>query len=603
MKRNVHLTQRHIDIAAVHNLTNTIGTGNDVGIGTSSSTSTTRKNTRKHASMIKNRMLVVLIPISALSLYTILYIIFLTILILSTSHNTRIMLLVLDWASTGTLQLVATTNSTNLMPNESRYDRNNYIGGNSKWDYHDLSLPRDRRALPVPAVPVVEEYDITKKNSIIGDDSITNSNTDTTTTLSLSVSTSTQTNDVLFYDLNEILQQSICIKDSSLLDLIGNRGMSSSSSTMTTPTTTIVNGDQSDHLQLKLIRLWAVRILYAVLYDHQHQAAYQKDYRTELHQKPQLSNQCSDAKFLIISLSKNGIGANIRLGMIPALQLGIALNRVVLFINDFHDTNTESTQHNVMHTIHNNRTKNTNIPKSLFQPWTLASCKDNEMNINNNSDTHPHNNYQCYFRPISPCSVSYDEMKYESYTLQRNEIRHLFHYGTLLNTTTSSNSNVDQCKILIVPFKFRPQRQPKNLVSILYKRAILFVQRYIQQQQQKENNLQLQSILYEAVEIIQRENIDIQNDTTTETTFFNYYGVNSIIYQSFLLYTLRPNKRIQHILHSRIQSIIQQYEEHNIDYSNNNNSFSLRNTIGLPIRGTYCLVQIQNYRGFVFCFF
>ena len=407
-------------------------------------------------------------------------------------------------------------------------------------------------------------------------------------------SSSSSHNHLSRLDLSTILQETICPKESSLLNLHYH------------PIPGQDNEDAAIQLQ---IRQWTIRLLYAVIYEQQqHTTSHHHD------------NDHHHDKYLILSLSPNGLGANLRLGLVPILQLGMVLNRTVLVINDFlsgrddhdHDDNDNQKSDFIKPPI----------PKALLQPWPLASCRDpttndsytNHETSNHHSTNLRRNDYQCFFRPVSsgimtpeifrrhrrydPTNLHHpivhsnqtrddhhNDHEYDYYySLPRQEVRYLFRHGQF------RRPELHDISILIVPVNFRPQRQPTNLPRILHQRARALVE---QQQQLYLLSPLLQkshfhsvapSILHQAVDAILTMDFNHNNSNSHSTTNddFNYYGANSLIYHSFLLYTLRPNPYVQQQLDTIVQSnIIPNHVD--LDIVNDSNSNIV---IGLPIRAS-----------------
>ena len=169
----------------------------------------------------------------------------------------------------------------------------------------------------------------------------------------------------------------------------------------------------------KSIRLWSVRLIYLALHYHQHHlaipeaqarypptavavaAAAAADTKNDIacpqqlekdHNIGKMDYECGPgAKFLLISLSGNGLGANVRGSVVATFLAGLSTNRIVLIVN--------------------------NAPtgdKYLRHPWPLVSC-----------DRH---DYQCFFMPLSPCAITHDELQ-NAYVMSKAEGRALLNKG------------------------------------------------------------------------------------------------------------------------------------------------------------------------------
>jgi hypothetical protein len=324
-------------------------------------------------------------------------------------------------------------------------------------------------------------------------------------------------------NITDILQQTICPRTSPLMEALSQR----------------TNHTLADNA--RELRQWTARLIYAVLFEHQHQPALNDTmyYDAPMWDDPP-SHRCPTAKFLVIALSKNGLGANIRLGAIPALQIGMASNRVVLFLNDVSAG-----------------------PKFLQEPWPLTSCRTS-WNESFRFD-YPRNDYHCFFRPISPCMVTDDEL-HNAHVLKRSELRHLFRSGAIHDDHKND-------RVVIAHFPCRPQRQPENLSSLLHVRALGWIRRYVLQP--KDAQIVSSEFLYNAADLILRHDVVIEDIMPSTKVPFSYYGTNSIIYQSFLLYVLRPNRWAMEHLSTIRQHLFAQYP-----------GFSAHDSVGMPIRGT-----------------
>ena len=85
--------------------------------------------------------------------------------------------------------------------------------------------------------------------------------------------------------------------------------------------------------------------------------------------------ECPDAKFVVSSFPSNaGLGYSVRHGPIQALQAAMTSDRVALFVNGAPTG-----------------------PKMQQSRWNLGSCERNDM--------------QCFFMPVSPCTITVKELE------------------------------------------------------------------------------------------------------------------------------------------------------------------------------------------------
>lgn len=187
----------------------------------------------------------------------------------------------------------------------------------------------------------------------------------------------------------------------------------------------------------KSMRLWAVRLIYLSMIYHQHvqaitevEALYGSN--TEVCQKERQALgigrydfECPNAKFIIASLSNNGLGANIRSGATTLLIAGLITDRIVLFVN--------------------NAPKKTDV--WLQKPWDLASCDRRDA--------------QCFFLPSSPCTITHKEIE-DAYVLKKPEQRVLLKKGELPEDHKDN-------KVWVVPLSFVPVlKTPQHLSESLH---------------------------------------------------------------------------------------------------------------------------------------
>jgi hypothetical protein len=161
--------------------------------------------------------------------------------------------------------------------------------------------------------------------------------------------------------------------------------------------------DSETETDPKSIRLWTVRLLYLITLYHQHhpsipeaQALYERGetVRETCQQEREAQNigrydfECPNAKYIVASLSNNGLGANVRSGTTTVLLAGLITGRIVHFVN-------------------NARTGD----RFLRRAWASVSCQRGDA--------------QCFFLPPSPCTLIAKDLD-GAYQLQRNDMRKLF---------------------------------------------------------------------------------------------------------------------------------------------------------------------------------
>lgn len=326
-------------------------------------------------------------------------------------------------------------------------------------------------------------------------------------------------------------QHTICYKNSSFVNVHKNNDES--------------NNDRN-------IRLWVTRFVYLSIHIHQHKPALLEfmernkkqqsnekndchDYLNDHYQAGTFDYECPSAKFLVVQLFENGIGANVRLAAVPAFMAGLAMNRIVLFISN-----------------------SPSGPKFIRNPWTLTSCTRYD--------------YQCFFLPVSPCVLTYQEIE-NAYILQKAETRSIFRHGTLSNKNNHTND-----RVLIMHLTFRPQRYPNNLRNVLHNISTQILDDFITQDNQPPptiigNNNHTKQIMFTTLRAAVDKLLSDQYENNNEKQNFNYYGVNSPIFHGLLMYMLRPNPQAMTSIDNIISSILP------------SNIFNSEHSLGLPIRG------------------
>ena len=255
-------------------------------------------------------------------------------------------------------------------------------------------------------------------------------------------------------------------------------------------------------------RYWQTRLVYLAIHYHQHQPAMAE---VQTRSQPQCAVQehkhaigsfdfeCPRAKFLVVRLFSNGIGANMRLGAVPAFIAGLVTNRVVLFVN-----------HAPVG------------PSFLQNPWTSVSCPRGDM--------------QCFFLPSSPCVVTHKEIQ-RAQVLTKSDVRLIFRNGTL-------QEDKDNERVLILRLAFRPQREPDNLRRRLYEKA-----RPVALSLVHNLNLQDKSAVLDALE-------DLLQPDLPSMDSYNYYGANSPLFHALLLYAMRPNPRAEIAMQAMVKQAL-----------------------------------------------
>jgi hypothetical protein len=339
--------------------------------------------------------------------------------------------------------------------------------------------------------------------------------------------------------LPTILKQTICHEQSRFLQ--SHNSMSSLISSTPTDEVTSPTSSSSSGFDERTIRLWAVKLIYLSIHYHQHRLAvpeavirynsYNNDISSpitrdqcptspqhlkELYNVGIFDYECPDAKYIVMPLGGNGLGSNVRGGMVVGLLIGLITDRIVLFVNDVKGAS-----------------------YYMDKPWSLASC--------------PRKDYQCFFWPTSPCTVTHEEIK-KAYALTRDDYRKVIKGNDQLK-------HIEEHKVWAFNTPFLPVvTLPKHAADTLYQHAITLIAAV-----SKEQYPTYHSLLMEAAATIR-----IPDDARPG---YNYAAANTKVQHALAFYAMRPNPRNAHELDLILNHIIPK-------------TFPPETSIGLPIRGT-----------------
>lgn len=281
----------------------------------------------------------------------------------------------------------------------------------------------------------------------------------------------------------------------------------------------------------KNLRVWAVKLIYVALHYHQHRLAVpeavlrygnnkkcptSKDLWKK-HGVGVFDYECPDAKYLIMPLAGNGLGANVRGGTVGAFLVGLLSDRIVLFVNNAEQGG-----------------------KFLQSPWLLASC--------------PRKDYQCFFWPTSPCTLTQDEIG-KAHFLAPGEYRQILR-GKIPD-------DLQHHKVWTFNSKFIPgQEIPKKSAEKLYDYATTLISAVPQKQYPD-----YVAMLKKAAETI------LVADEPPDKDAYNYAARYFKAHHALVFYSVRPKPSNAHGL-DRIMSEIVPRNIHP------------GTSVGLPIRGS-----------------
>ncbi|CAB9522696.1 expressed unknown protein [Seminavis robusta] len=201
---------------------------------------------------------------------------------------------------------------------------------------------------------------------------------------------------------------------------------------------------------LEAKRLWNIRLHYMALHIHQHLPALPEARARQdnpqafqrIQQQYDIGNfdfECRNTNYLVANILNYGIGADVYWSMIHAFKAGMAVQRVVHFVNQ---------------QLPSNVTKN----KDYRAGWQLASC--------------PRKDYQCTFCPPSPCVPTIEDL-HNGYQLNATELQGLYKEGTLptkLNNTKVVFAVADEWEmewISLSYMKHKPERNAQDIMATL----------------------------------------------------------------------------------------------------------------------------------------
>lgn len=317
-----------------------------------------------------------------------------------------------------------------------------------------------------------------------------------------------------------LLGQTVCHKDGRFRDTAADAWNASS--------TTLVH-----EWELKLIYL-AVHALHhqPALQEHRERLQCMEDTDTTtatLIKQHSYQYECQNAKFLVTDLVNQGMGAAIRLSGVAHVLMGIASDRIPLFVANASQG-----------------------PSFLQQPWKLASC--------------PRNDLQCVFLPTSPCTLSIEELA-NATVLDELSARSLRRGGSLPKQYQNDKVLIYQARV--APAKFDQFRGIHNAVrKRIYLEAIELVKEW---KTANPHNTEQLGVLQQAAQRIQK------GDSADSYNHYEYGHRYYRIAHAILLYLLRPNLHSQQDIKAQLEAIVP-------------TSLDPHNALGMPIRGTHTII-------------
>jgi hypothetical protein len=287
-----------------------------------------------------------------------------------------------------------------------------------------------------------------------------------------------------------------------------------------------------------LINDWTFRLAYLGIHAWHHAPAMreaklrqQYNYRGKSseypHQVKSFDFECASANFLITSMPRVGMGASFRLGAVNAMLMGMATDRITLFLN---------------------HVQSKNVPRMLQEDFWLASCKRSDM--------------QCAFLPTSPCVVTLEDLEQETIVIPEVQARQMRRIGVIPNATMASY------RYLYTNSRANPAPD-RGLHGKVRKILVKQAGDMINALRIKTNGLPKDKfeVLGEALKRLKKTPAHKRDGK-------NYQNRNSLIHHAALVYVLRLQRNIQDRVDGQVSKILSKPK------------FDPQQAIGLPIRGS-----------------
>ena len=147
----------------------------------------------------------------------------------------------------------------------------------------------------------------------------------------------------------------------------------------------------------ELLNEWEFKLIYLAIHSFHHQPALleyngRKQCKS-IESLPPYEYDCKDTKYIVTDLPNKGLGAAFRLSAVAHVLMGIASNRIPLFVSNSPEG-----------------------PSFLQNKTTLASC--------------PRGDFQCVFLPTTPCSLKIEDLV-NGTILEESDARSLRRSGVL----------------------------------------------------------------------------------------------------------------------------------------------------------------------------
>jgi hypothetical protein len=282
-----------------------------------------------------------------------------------------------------------------------------------------------------------------------------------------------------------------------------------------------------------LLSEWQFRLTYLAIHYHMHKPALneleaRRSCGKALPTVSKMDFECKDAKFLVANVAASGLGASFRLGAVASLWMGIATDRVTVFVNHA-----------------------TVGPPFLQLPWPLASCERNDL--------------QCFFLPATPCVLTLEDVQ-NATLLPEEHARDLRRGGEIHQKYQSQRILIVETRTNPPVGKYKIQEQVRNG---LYKNAMELIEDIVD----PARKTFLQAAAQRIKDLDSLEGSSPPKQMTGNFSEYSYSMKTTHFPHAFLLYTMRPNIHYQ-TLSNEIAALALPAD---LDPSM---------TIGLPVRGS-----------------
>jgi hypothetical protein len=321
----------------------------------------------------------------------------------------------------------------------------------------------------------------------------------------------------------------------------------------------------------KLIDEWELRLLFLALHHHQHAPARREAQARKAcgplmknAQSVRMDYECPSAKLLVVNLEPIGMGASFRLGAIGSLLLGVATDRVTLFVNNVTGIMTTSPSERSATT----EDQDDATPDTVeFIPWALASCARGD--------------YQCVYQAMSPCTVLLDDLQ-GLHSANETSFMHEGHAQDLRRKGKYKKPEYETARILVMKARVLPFNKWAILDKIqakLYDIAMSL----IDDMREKASLEQIAVFEAAASRIANGTSKDMNNEDNTTNDEYSYSSRYTKTSHAALLYILRPNRHYQQLSDAIVDNLVPKQVDKSL-------------AIGLPIRGSdKCRVESVCY--------